>query len=148
MAAMQKNHPHPSRLLALDPGARRTGGAVSDELGLFAHPRPALEAASTSSLIDQVEAAVASVEADEVVLGLPLSLSGADSEQTRAVRELAAMLRDRLSVPVLLVDERLSSVRAHQALGRGRRPKGEVDSAAAAILLQGVLDRRRLAAVQ
>ena len=148
MAAMQKNHPQPSRLLALDPGGRRTGVAVSDELGLFAHPRPAIEASSTASLLDQVESAVASVQADEVVLGLPLSLSGADSEQTRLVRELAARLRDRLSVPVLLVDERLSSVRAQQALGRGRRPKGEVDSAAAAILLQSVLDRRRLAAVQ
>jgi len=145
---MQKNVHPPRRLLALDPGDRRTGVAVSDELGLFAHPRPAILADSDQATADAVVTAVAREQPDEVIVGLPLSLSGADSAQTSRARGLAVLLRSRLTVPVTLVDERLSTVQAQRALGPGRRPKGEVDSAAAAILLQAVLDGRRTAAVQ
>ncbi len=138
---------HPAlvrRLLAIDPGQRRTGVAVSDDLGMYAHPRPALTADSTEALIEAVEAVVQSEQIAEVVVGLPLSLSGGDSAQTAAVRRLIAGLRAALRVPVTEWDERLSTVQAARAVrGASRRRSGELDSAAAALVLQSVLDSRR-----
>jgi putative holliday junction resolvase len=136
---------HPvQRLLALDPGARRTGVAVSDELGLFAHPRPALLAASHAELVEAVRHIVERESIDEVVVGLPLSMSGADSTQTSEVRALIALLRRALSVRVTAWDERLTSVQAGRNVRESsRRRTGVVDSAAAALVLQAVLDARR-----
>ncbi len=134
------------RLLALDPGERRTGVAVSDELGLYAHARPALIARTREELVNAVARLVESEAVDGVVVGLPLSLSGADSRQTASVRDLVVLLRGRLKVPVTEWDERFSSVQAARAVrGASRRRLGELDSAAAAVVLQSVLDSRRRA---
>ena len=131
------------RLLALDPGERRTGVAVSDELGLFAHPRPAIHSSDRAALVEAVAALVRDEQAAEVVVGLPLSLSGGDSAQTSTVRALVAALRQRLDVPISAWDERLSSVQAaRSARGIARRRSGELDSAAASLILQAVLDSR------
>ena len=131
------------RLLALDPGERRTGVAVSDELGLFAHPRPAIHASDRAALVEAVAVIVRDEQAGEVVVGLPLSLSGGDSAQTLAVRVLVAALRQRLDIPVSAWDERLSSVQAARSTrGAARRRSGELDSAAASLILQAVLDSR------
>jgi putative Holliday junction resolvase len=156
--------PYPRRLLCLDPGEKRTGVATSDELGLYAHARTAIRAASRGELLDAVAEIVAAEAVSEVVVGLPLSLTGEDSGQTNVVRELVAALRDRLAVPVSGWDERLSSVAAGPLAGRDsggavrgavrkprstaaeamtRRRSGELDSAAAAVVLQSVLDSRR-----
>lgn len=127
--------------MALDPGSRRTGVAVSDELGLYAHPRPAIRGGGRALL----EAAPALVEregVDEVVVGLPLTLAGGDSAQTRAVRALAERLRERLDVPVRLRDERLTTVEAARGAPAAARRDGSLDSAAAAVLLQAELDAR------
>ena len=144
--------PPPRRLLALDPGARRVGVAVSDELGAFAHARPAIVAADQVAAVERLvtEEAIA-----EVIVGLPLALSGGETDQTRTARAFAARLRGQLSVPVTEWDERLSSVQAGRRLegsaqarrsssaGARRRASGELDSAAAAVILQTVLDARR-----
>ncbi len=136
--------PPPRRLLAVDPGRRRTGVALSDELGLYAHPRPAIV---TRSMAEAVEAIARLAEAEgvaEVIVGLPLSLSGADSAQTASVRETVARLRARLTIPVTEWDERLSTVEAARTVtGEARRRSGELDSASAAVVLQAVLDSRR-----
>ena len=138
-------NPQPThRLLALDPGGRRTGVALSDELGLFAHPRPALTARSRAELIVGVERLVSVEGAAEVVVGVPIGLHGADTDQTREARDLAGALRERLHVRVTEWDERLSTVQASRTLhGKERRQSGDLDSAAAAIILQAVLDSRR-----
>lgn len=136
--------PQPRRLLAVDPGSRRTGVAVSDELGLFAHPRPAILTRPGEDLAESIVKLVAAEGVDEVVVGLPLSLSGEDSAQTAAIRELSARLRVRLSIPVTEWDERLSSIEAARSVrGAARRRSGDLDSAAAALVLQAVLDSRR-----
>lgn len=114
---------------------------------MFAHARPALHAATDSELVDAVARLVAEGEVTEVVVGLPIGLSGHDTDQTRRVRQLAAGLRAVCGVPVTLWDERLSSVQAaHSVKGATRRRSGELDSAAAALILQAVLDSRRLEA--
>ena len=131
-------------MLALDPGSRRTGVALSDELGMFAHPRPAIHSASMLLMVDEVVRLADADDVGEVVVGLPLSLSGRDSDQTVRVRELVRALRERLTVPVSTWDERLSSVEAARAVkGSAKRKSGVLDSESAAIVLQAVLDSRR-----
>jgi putative Holliday junction resolvase len=116
----QPQRPH--RLLALDAGERRIGVAISDELGLYAHVRPAIVVGRGISPLTEIARLVADERIDEVVVGLPLSLSGADSEQTAAARAFAAQLRDRLNIPVTEWDERLSSVEAGRTMsGPARR---------------------------
>lgn len=138
------NSPARSRILALDAGARRTGVAISDELGIAAHARPAIHHTSRAALLDAVAALVEGEQVAEVVVGLPLALSGGETAQTSEARELVAELAARLDVPVSTWDERLSSVQAERgSRGPAKRKSGELDSAAAAIVLQTVLERRR-----
>lgn len=119
------------------------GVAVSDELGLYAHPRPALIGLG-QGLVEAVARLVEDEGISEVIVGLPLRLSGGDSEQTASARALVASLRKRLRVPVTEWDERLSSVQAARAVKGSRRQRsGELDSAAAALVLQAALDARR-----
>jgi putative Holliday junction resolvase len=141
---MAVQQPSP-RVLGVDFGSRRTGLAISDELGLYAHARPAILATNATRILDAIAEVVESEDVAEVVVGLPLTLAGGDSEQTRAAREFAARLRSRLSVPVTEWDERLSSAEAGRIVhGADRRKSGELDSAAAAVILQAVLDSRRM----
>ena len=131
----------PVRLMALDVGSRRTGVAVSDELGLFAHARPALKG-GTRALLHALPPLVEADDIDEVIVGLPLTLAGEDSAQTAATRAFVERLRERLDVPVTTWDERLTSVEAARYVPSDRHRDGALDSAAAALLLQAVLDHR------
>src|SRR5689334_3672162 len=99
---MQPNRPDlpPRRLLALDHGERRVGVAVSDELGLYAPRLAALRGGRHDELIAAVAELVEREAVEEVVVGLPLTLTGADSGQTTAARAFATALRRRLTVPV------------------------------------------------
>ena len=127
--------------MALDVGSRRTGVAVSDELGLYAHPRPALRG-GTRALLAALPELVEAEDIGEVVVGMPLTMAGEDSSQTSATRAFVERLRERLDVPVTTWDERLSSVEAARYVPSDRHRDGALDSAAAAILLQAVLDSR------
>lgn len=145
------------RILALDPGGRRTGVALSDELGLFAHPREAIVSSTAVGIAAAVARLVRDEDVGEVVVGLPVSLSGEASGQTGDAEALVQLLRERLAVPVVTWDERLSSVQASRPLrgatkgeeiapdrkGRNSRKSGALDSRSAAIVLQAVLDARR-----
>ena len=131
----------PTRLMALDFGSRRTGVAVSDELGLFAHARPALKG-GTRALLEAIPPLVTDDAIGEVIVGLPRTLAGEDSAQTATTRAFVERLRERLDVPVTTWDERLSSVEAARYVPSDRHRDGSLDSAAAALLLQAVLDSR------
>lgn len=141
-APQRPSQPSP-RLLAVDPGSRRTGVALSDELGLFAHPRPAIAASGQEALVTALERIVEAEAVSEVVIGLPLSMSGRDSDQTAHSRALIGALRKRLAIPVTEWDERLSSVEAARRVPARRHRSGDLDSEAASIILQAVLDARR-----
>lgn len=131
------------RILAVDPGERRTGIAVSDELGLYAHPRPAIVAKDQAGIESAIARVVEAEGVGEVVVGLPLSLSGQESAQTAKSRVLAKALQGRLAVPVSVWDERLSSAEAARRVPSRKHRTGELDSEAASIILQAVLDSRR-----
>lgn len=140
------------RVMGIDLGTRRIGLAISDEGGRLATPAGTLErSADRESDHARLAAAAAELGAEEVVVGLPLSLSGGTGPAARAALEEVEALRTALGVPVHTQDERFTTVTAAQALrearggraGRGRRPrlrKGAVDEAAAAVLLQAWLD--------
>ncbi|HNO65960.1 MAG TPA: Holliday junction resolvase RuvX [Tepidiformaceae bacterium] len=117
---------------------------MSDALGLYAHPRPAVPARSKHEAVRAIARLVQEEGVDEVIIGLPLTLRGERGYQAGAVAELLAELRASLTVPVREVDERLSSAQAvaMQPALRGKRD-GTLDSASAAVVLQTVLDSRR-----
>ena len=136
--------PARGRILAIDPGERRIGVAGAD-LGL----RVAIPLTTIEGGPDAVEAVARLVDEEDaraLVVGLPLSLSGALGQQAERAQALAEALADRLSIPVLTWDERLSSTEARRRLSSGggrRRDKRDVDALAAAIILQAYLDSHR-----
>jgi putative Holliday junction resolvase len=126
------------RVLALDHGAARCGVAVSDPTGTLATPLEPVLRPDTRRGLARVRALVAEQEAVRVVVGLPLSLGGGDSDQTRAVRAFAERLQRGLDVPVELYDERFTTTLASRAGGTASE-----DSRAAAVLLEEWLQTGR-----
>lgn len=135
------------RILAVDWGERRIGLAVSDALGILATGLPTLEIKGEAEAVARVADTIRTMEADSVVVGLPLTLAGERGEAARAAERFAARLREVSSVPVALHDERLTSVMAARRMrergekSRGR--KGRVDEGAAVVLLEGWLAKLR-----
>jgi putative Holliday junction resolvase len=126
------------RVLALDYGSARCGCAASDPTGVLATPlEPVLSPRSRRGL-GRLRALVNEVSAERVVVGLPLSLSGADTAQTVETREFADQLQSRLDVPVELYDERFTTRLAERHGGRASE-----DSRAAAHLLESWLAAHR-----
>jgi putative holliday junction resolvase len=140
------------RILGLDAGERRIGVAISDPERSFALPLNSIQKDARGADVAAIEALVRAEEVSEVVVGLPLSLSGEDSAQTESSRAFAQQLEARLGLPVRLWDERLSTQEAMRRVGSerqgGRRGKqrgqqADTDAIAASIILQGYLDRLR-----
>jgi putative Holliday junction resolvase len=135
------------RVVGLDLGTKRIGVAVSDRSGTIASPLVVLER-GRSRAADHARIAelVSAEEAERVVVGLPISLSGADGPAARAAREEAAALATVVGVPVETHDERLTTVTAERRLAergvRGQRRRAVVDKEAAAVILQSWLDAR------
>jgi putative pre-16S rRNA nuclease len=133
------------RIIGLDLGERRIGVAAADDRQPVAVPVGAVEA--DGDAVGVISRLVEEQQADEVVIGLPLSMTGAMGPQAQQAMEVVEALRERLGVPVHTWDERLTTVQASRSLGpprRGRREdKGARDAVAAAILLQAFLDNRR-----
>lgn len=132
-------------LLCLDPGEVRIGIAIRPAGTNLALGRPAVEAGSTS--VDRLRSIVEELDVVAILVGLPLHLRGTKGPAVEKALAVARQVRQAYGRPVLMVDERLSSVQAQQALraaGRNARgARGEIDSASAIIVLQGFLDGMR-----
>ncbi len=126
------------RVLALDHGSARCGCAVSDPTGTLATPIEPVLRPETKAGIKQLRKLVEERQVNRVVVGLPLSLSGGDSDQTREARAFADKLRSALGnkVPVELFDERFTTTIAASSAGRESE-----DSRAAAVLLDDWMAR-------
>jgi putative Holliday junction resolvase len=132
------------RVLGLDYGSARCGCALADPTGTIVTPIETIPRAATRRGIDALATLVAEREVERVVVGLPLSLSGEDSAQTRETRQFAARLARRLGegVPVELHDERLTTRMAQRMGARSpARPPASApeDSRAAALMLESWL---------
>ena len=136
------------RILAVDWGERRIGLAVSDDLGVLATGLPTLEIRGEAEAVARVADTIRTVEADSVVVGLPLTLKGERGEAARAVEHFVEALRRATPVEVALYDERLTSAlaarRMHELGERKRGRKGRVDQGAAVALLEGWLAKLRI----
>jgi putative holliday junction resolvase len=134
--------------IGVDVGKVRVGVARSDRDGLLATPVETVPRGAGT--IERLRELIAELEPVEIVVGLPISLSGGDTASTTDARDLAAQLATASGIPVRLVDERLSTVSAQRALhDAGRRAKGSrpvIDQVAAVIILQNALDFERTAA--
>ncbi|WP_291990662.1 Holliday junction resolvase RuvX [Luteitalea sp.] len=140
------------RVLAFDLGIRRTGVAISDASGTLARPLEVVQGMSLkaqwSALLDVI--ARAQVEDDPleaVVVGVPHRLDGSPTDFTPAALDFIARLSRRIAVPVIPLDERLTSVEAEALLAvrerDWRKRKQQLDAASAAVLLQDYLDSRQ-----
>ncbi len=133
-----------SRIMGLDPGERRVGVALSDELGMLATPLVVLERRSRAVDLSVVAELVQRHGVTEVVVGHPRTLRGEVGPQARRAERFAAEVGETVGIPVRLWDERYSTVEAVERLARdGKRPRGRrphPDAAAAAVILQGYLD--------
>ena len=124
------------RVVALDYGAARTGVAVSDASGTLARPVGVVRKAATETGLAEVARLVAELEAEQIVVGLPLTLRGEHGKQAVETEVFVTALRELVTVPVETADERFTTALA-QRFG-GNAPE---DAVAAAHLLQSWLDR-------
>jgi putative Holliday junction resolvase len=145
-------HNQDVRVLAIDLGRKRIGLALSDRSATLASPWQTLERPSSDQHTVSALEAIVTALADEddglggVVVGLPKRLDGTPTDQTADVLRIAQALGARIGMPVVLQDERLSSIEAESRLALNerdwRRRKRRLDAAAAAVILQDFLDQR------
>ena len=132
-------------ILGLDYGRRRIGVAAGETETRLAHPVEVIDRQTTDAIARIVEL-VAQRSVIEVVVGEPLSLSGAAGPSAEEAEEFAVRLREALDVPVVRHDERLTTVEAQRSLRSAglstRRSRDRVDAIAAQVMLQGYLDGR------
>jgi putative Holliday junction resolvase len=132
------------RILAIDFGTKRMGLAVSDALGVTAQGLPTLERGRLGDDLRRIQELVEEYSAERVIVGNPLGHGGGETAMSRRAAKFAEDLRRRLSCPVELWDERLTSVEANRrlresGLSLGKRQRA-VDRVAATLLLQSYLD--------
>jgi putative Holliday junction resolvase len=135
-----------TRILALDPGTKRIGVALSDEMGWIAQPLETFERRSLEADVSRIQMLVDRHGVCEVVVGLPLRSDGSIGPEAEGVQRFVERLGQNLPAPVVAWDERFTSKLAEGILiganvSRKKR-KGAVDRMAAAILLQSYLEAR------
>jgi putative pre-16S rRNA nuclease len=141
------NAPKPpaGRVLGLDVGARRIGVAVSDPLGITAQGLETLQRQNKRKDLEQLRRVIREYKVKEIVVGLPLRMSGAEGTQAEKMQVFAEELRRHFKLPVHLFDERLTSAEANRLLRETdlsieKRGKA-VDRMAAVLILQGWMER-------
>jgi len=134
------------RILALDVGDKRIGVAISDPSQLLARSLKVIQRGSRQEDFAAVARLVEEYEVEKVVVGYPRSLDGTVGEQADKVERYAAGLAKAMDVPLVLWDERFSTVSAERLMreagSRGKKRREWVDAVAAAVILQDYLDSR------
>lgn len=137
--------PHGGTLAGIDLGTRTIGLAVSDAGLSFAHPRPVIARRKFTLDAQALLAALEKEKAAAIVVGLPVNMDGSEGPRAQATHAFVRNMEKLTALPFVYWDERLSTVAAERALiamDVSRRKRDErIDSAAAAFILQGALDR-------
>lgn len=135
------------RIMGLDVGSRTIGMAISDELGLTAQGLKTLIRKSMENDLKEISTVVNQFEITKIVVGLPRNMNGTLGNQAETVLKWVEILRDRIQLPVVTWDERLSTVGASRVLLEAdlsrRKRKKVIDKLAAVLILQGYLDQNR-----
>jgi len=142
----------PGRILALDVGSKTIGLAVSDALGITAQGMETIRRRNKRFDLAALHSVVRRLGVTELVVGLPLRLSGKVRTQAEKVSAFAAELREKFKIPVHLWDERLTSAEANRILKASeisiRKRAGAVDRLAAVLILQNFMENRLSAATR
>jgi len=132
------------RILALDPGTKRIGVAVSDELKMIATPLEYIPAEPFAGFLARLKELIREKEVELILVGMPRNMDGSYGPAALKAQEFVAVLKEAIAVPIKTWDERLTSAMANRFLVQGHvrrdQRKEKVDKTAAAILLQGYLD--------
>lgn len=136
----------PMKIMAIDLGDVRTGVAFSDLTGMIAGRAYTITEYNRDKLLARLCTELAAEQPDEVVLGLPLNMNGTEGERAAKSRAFASQLEEKWGKPIVLWDERGTSVTANRILSdagkkRGRQ-RAQVDAVAASVILQAYLDYR------
>jgi putative holliday junction resolvase len=132
------------RILALDHGTRRVGVAVSDEMYIIAQPLEYIAPEPFAGFLARIKQIITEKEIGQILVGMPRNMDGSYGPAALKVQAFVAALKEAVTIPIKLWDERLTSTQAQRFLIQGgvRRDqrKAKVDKTAAAILLQSYLD--------
>lgn len=135
------------RILGIDYGDARTGLSVSDPSGFLAGSPSVIHEWNYDKLVDKLIQFIQGERIEEVVLGHPKNMDGSAGERAQKCEALATTLEERTGVPVILWDERRTTVAAHAILHeagkKSKAHKKNVDAVAASLILQGYLDLKR-----
>ncbi len=133
-----------TRILALDPGTKRIGVALSDELGWTAQPLETYERRSVAADVAHIQQLVDRHQVKRIVMGFPVRLDGTLGPAALQVQEFIGQLEQIVTIPIVTWDERMTTKAAEEILIQAnmsrRKRKGTVDRVAAAILLQSYLE--------
>ena len=135
------------RILALDVGSKRIGIAVSDELGFTAQSYPLLERTHLAQDLEKIQEKIEAFQIGEIVVGYPVNLNGSVGPQAKSIETFVEKLKEVISIPIRLWDERLSTMAAEKLMLEGdlsrQKRKKRIDSLAAQWILQGYLESKR-----
>jgi putative Holliday junction resolvase len=132
------------RILALDPGTKRVGVAISDETRTLATPLEFIPAEPFADFLARLKTLIREREVGLILVGVPRNMDGSYGPAAAQAQQFVAVLKEAIPVPIQTVDERLSTVQAQRLLRaagkRARKQKTRIDQSAAAVLLQSYLD--------
>ena len=131
------------RVLAIDYGDARTGGAVSDALGMIVGQTTVIHSRNPQKTAQELARLVKECGAERLVMGFPRNMDGSEGPRAALYREFAALVEQECQMPVVLWDERRTTVEAHNILSdcnyHGKKRKNTVDAVAASLILEGYL---------
>ncbi len=135
-------------ILGVDFGDSRTGYATSDALGFSAHTLETYSEKNAKKVAEHTAELAKGLGAEKIVLGLPKNMNGTIGERGKKTKMFATLLRELTGLEVILWDERLTTVSAHNLMNetntRGKKRKAAVDKIAAAFILQSYLDSNKI----
>lgn len=134
-------------IISVDLGKARTGLAISDKTGFLASPLTMIEEKSPARILEKTAQVVIDNKAELVVVGLPKNMDGTEGESAKSARQFAHDLTELTGIKTVMQDERGTTITAHGYLSardvKGKKRKAQVDTVAAAIILQDYLDANR-----
>jgi len=136
-----------SIILGLDIGDSRTGVAISDELGIAAHPLCTIQRKSRKAVLAELQKLVTAYKVEQIVVGLPLQLDGETGAQAQKVKRFAEKLAQQVNLPIVFWDESFTTIEAAQILRRTKKRRKKrkqiIDQVAAVLILEGYLEELR-----
>ena len=131
------------RVWAIDYGDARTGIAVSDKTGMIVGQTTVIHSRNAKKTAQEIALLVQQTGAERLVMGFPRNMDGTEGPRAALYREFAALVEQECSMPVILWDERRTTVEAHNILSdcnyHGKKRKNTVDAVAASLILEGYL---------